>query len=67
MSEWVNRRDRDSQTDKRNRFSVSLLRIEAVEEEEEEEGVYFPSPFLVNFSKTEDFFHQGSSVTKFYI
>ena len=62
----MNRRGRDSQTDKRNRFSVSLLRIEAVEEEEEE-GVYFPSPFLVNFSKTEDFFHQGSSVTKFYI
>ena len=64
MSEWVNRRDRDSQTDKRNRFSVSLLRIEAVEEEKE--GVYFPSPLLVNFSKTEDFFQLGSSVTKFY-
>ena len=50
-------------TDKRNRFCVSL-RIGAVQEEEEEERVYFPSPFLVNFSKTEEFLQLGSLVAK---
>ena len=46
-------------TDKRNRFCVSL-RIGAVQEE----GVYFPSPFLVNFSKTEEYLQLGSLVAK---
>ena len=46
-------------TDKRNRFCVSL-RIGAVQEER----VYFPSPFLVNFSKTEEFLQPGSLVAK---
>ena len=38
------------------------LRIGAVQEEEER--VYFPSPFLVNFSKTEAFLQPGSLVAK---